>query len=80
MYMMVNGFWVGQEYVNSNGINRNQCYLFSPDKSLYLGGFLVPINLPFRPDNPQLNNFINDYGQLIGTIPVRPTRNSRIKK
>ena len=80
MYMMLDGFWLGQKYINYNGVNRNECYIFTPDKSLYLGGFLIPINMPFRPDNLQLSNLINDYGQLIGTIPVKPTRNSKIKK
>lgn len=79
MYMMLKGFWLGQEYVNCNGVIRNQCHLLTPDKSIYFGNLLLPINFPFGPNNPPLNNLMEDYGQLIGTIPVRSTRNSRIK-
>lgn len=78
MYMQIGKLWLVQSYVNNNGIIRSECRLFSPDKTLCLAIFLIPNNMPFTPDNPQIKNLVLFYGQMIGFYPVRPTRNSKL--
>lgn len=73
MYMQIGKLWLVQNYVNDNGIIRNECRIYSSDRSLCLGIFLIPNNIPFTPDNPQLKNLVLFYGQMIGFYPVRLT-------
>lgn len=79
MYTQIGKLWLVQNYVNDNGIIRNECRIYSPDRSLCLGIFLIPNNMPFTPDNPQLRNLVLFYGQMIGFYPVKPMKNSNTK-